>query len=181
MVAAALAARLHSTGRAEAHFERRATDPLTGRLRVARGEIAFEPRDRVSLKFPSTGERITVRADGGEWLQPALHQMLLLDSAHASVASRWWGALLPGGGQGVVARDLGRGRALLIASGADSSGADSAWVWLDGRGLPARLEVREEAGSPTVYRLSGWRFPRARGVSAFRIEAPAGYEVVKLP
>jgi outer membrane lipoprotein-sorting protein len=181
VVARALESRLRSSGRAEARFERSAPDPMGGKPRVVSGTIALEPPDRIALRFTATGERIALRADGGEWLQPKLHQMLELGADRAAAASRWWGALLPGGRDAVRVRDLGPSRGLLVASSGDSASADSAWVWLDARGLPSRLEVNEEPGARTIYRLSGWRFARARGAPSFRIEAPAGYEVVRLP
>ena len=173
-----LAARLKASGRAEASFERVVPDPFTGKLRISRGKIALEPPDRVALEFPATGERVTVRADGGEWLQPKLKQWIELGGGEAKASLRWWSVLLSGDGGPAVAKELGRDRYVLVARSATAAGADSAWVWLDRFGLPSRLEVAEEPG--TVYRLRNWRFTHARGRSAFVIAPPAGYEIIRL-
>jgi hypothetical protein len=179
-VARALAAQLEKSGRAEALFERSTVDPLSGKPRTVKGRIALEPPDRVALELPASGERITVREDGGEWLQPRLSQMIVLGGDRASAAMRWWSALLPSAGDAFVARDLGGGRWLLVAPARRGWAADTARVTLDGRGLPARLEITESESAPTVYRISNWRFSRPRGRAAFVLQAPAEYEVVNL-
>jgi hypothetical protein len=173
--------RLRSAGRAEASFQRAVFDPLSGKIETVRGELVLEPPDRVSLRFPSTGERVTLRSDGGEWLQPRLKQMLRLGPERATAARRWWEMLLPDREGVVVARPLGAARYLLVARAIEAAPAESAWVSLDARGLPASLEIDEGATTRTVYRFSPWRFPKPRGRGAFVIEAPAGFEVVSLP
>ena len=175
-----LASKLRVAGRAEADVERRALDAFTGRSRSARGRVALEPPDRALLEFPATGERVALRGDGGEWLQPALGQMLRLGPENAAAARRWWQLLLPGAGAGFSERALGGGRYAVVPAGG-GSGADTAWVQLDARGLPSRLEHRDAGGGRIEYRLRGWTFPRARGRAGFVIAAPDSLEVVDLP
>jgi len=169
--ARALAARLGAGGRAEALVERRALDPFTGAVRSIRGRLALEPPDRALLEFPSTGERIALRGDGGEWLQPALEQMLRLGPENAAAARRWWEPLLPAGGGRFHEQALGGGRYAVVPREAPRGGGDTAWVGLDSRGLPVRLE----------YQVRGWRFLRPRGRAGFVIEAPDSFQVVELP
>lgn len=109
--ARALAARLRERGRAEAVVSCISTDPLSGATRRARGRLALEPPDRARLDFVATGERITLRRDGGEWLQPATRQLLLLPAGRAAAALRWWAVLLGGGPERRGARSL-PGRAM---------------------------------------------------------------------
>jgi hypothetical protein len=177
----ALVRRVEATGRAEASLERTVIDPLSGRPETVRGVVVLEPPDRAALRFASTGERITMRADGGEWIQPQLSQMLVLGAGRAAAARRWWEILLPEEDDRLAGRRLGPGHYLVIAPGARGAPEDSAWVWLDSQELPKRLEMREDQESKTVYRFSGWRFSRPRGRSAFVLKAPAGYQVVKVP
>ena len=178
--ARALAARLRAGGRAEAQVERRALDPFTGGWRSIRGRLALEPPDHALLEFPSTGERIALRGDGGEWLQPALQQMLRLGPENAAAARRWWELLLPSGGGRFREQALGGGRYAVVPREA-VRGGDTAWVGLDSRGLPARLEYRDFGGGRIEYRLRGWRFLRPRGRAGFVIQPPDSFQVVDLP
>jgi hypothetical protein len=162
-----LAAELKRAGRAEVMLSWEVGD---GRLS---GTLALEPPSLARLEVGATGEKVTLRADGGEWLQPALHQLVRLSPEHSGAAMRWWRLLA--GGEPARERRIGRGGyRLVVGTGED---ADSAEVWLDARGLPARLVL----GGDQAYALRGWRFTRARGVTAFRIPAPPGVEVVELP
>jgi hypothetical protein len=179
--ARALGARLRSGGRAEAQVERRALDPFTGGWRSIRGRLALEPPDQALLEFPSTGERIALRGDGGEWLQPALEQMLRLGPENAAAARRWWELLLPAGGARFSEASLGGGRYALVPREALRGGGDTAWVRLDSSGLPSLLEYKVEGGARIAYRLRGWRFPRPRGRAGFVIEPPDSFQVVELP
>lgn len=176
-----LAARIRTAGRAEARIERRALDPFTGRWRSVRGRVALEPPDLALLEFPATGERLALRGDGGEWLQPALGQMLRLGPENAAAARRWWGLLLPATGGGFTERPLGGGRYALVRTQASGNAPDTAWVALDSRGLPARLEHRDPGGGRIEYQLSGWTFPRPRGRPGFVLAAPDSLEIVDLP
>jgi len=176
-----LAARFRTAGRAEARVERRARDAFTGRWRSIQGRVALEPPDRALLEFPATGERLALRGDGGEWLQPALGQMLRLGPENAAAARRWWELLIPGAGGGFIERPLGAGRYAVVRTEETGSGADTAWVVLDSRGLPARLEHRDPGGGRIEYRLRGWTFPRARGRAGFVIAPPDSLEIVDLP
>lgn len=91
---------------------------------------------------------------------------------------RWWRLLA--GGDGARERRLAAGRYRLIVTAAGGADADSAEVTLDARGLPARLRLGE-GEEAQEYRLSAWRFVKARGESDFRLIAPPGVETVELP
>jgi hypothetical protein len=179
--ARALAARLRTSGRAEAQVERRAIDAFTGQWRSSQGKVALEPPDRALLEFPATGERVALRGDGGEWLQPALGQMLRLGPANAAAARRWWELLLPGAGDRFAERKRGVGRFAVVRKGEAAGAADTAEVTLDAQGLPARLEYRIPGADRVEYRLHAWKFSHARGRGAFVIHAPDSLQVVDLP
>lgn len=174
----AMLARLEASGRATAAVEHEQPDPLGDGTRRQRGTIAIEPPDRTRLDFAS-GESVTLRSDGGEWLQPALGQMLRLSAGHAENARRWWSLLLPEAGERFTETRIGPARYLVIAAGGDP--ADTAWVTLGPGGLPARLRFRGVDGEFVDVRFSGWSFAKPRGPAAFRIEPPAGVETVELP
>jgi outer membrane lipoprotein-sorting protein len=164
----------------------------TGRLEVAltreaggeegvselRGTLALEPPDCARLDVRG-GESITVRAEGGEWLQPNLHQMIRLGPQSAGNALVWWRVMLDPSGAGIVERAFDPKHFLLVRT-AEGSGADSAWVTLGAGGLPDRLEISDGEGGRVSYRLGAWRFPARRGRAAFRLAAPKGFEVVDL-
>ena len=174
-----LAARLGSGGRAEAVVSCSTADPLTGAKRRVRGRLALEPPDRARLDFTASGERITLRGDGGEWLQPGTRQLVVLPAGRAAAALRWWAVLFGNGPERPGERPL-RGGGYALTSGAEQA-ADSARVWLGADGLPARLEITDAAGEPMTFRMSGWRFLRARGRPAFVLTPPPGFAVVDLP
>ena len=172
-----LLARLRASGRAEVELRWSVTGP-DGRSVPQRGALALEPPALARLDVPATGERVTLRADGGEWLQPSLRQLVRLSPRHAGAAMRWWRLLA--GGDGALERRLGPGRYRLVVREPGGAAADSAEVWLDPRGLPSRL-VLGSAADGQEYRLGEWRFARARGVRGFQLAVPAGYEDVALP
>ncbi len=190
---ATLQKRLGESGRAEVTLRITQSDPLAGGLRTVHATLALEAPDRARLEVPATGEKVTLRSDGGEWLQPRGRQLLRLRAEHGALAMRWWRALLdPHASWRERALADGRVRVTLAAeagAAADSvrvtlaaeagAAADSADLWLDARGLPTRLELASGPGGS--YRLNGWRFLRARGPAAFKLAPPAGYEVVELP
>jgi hypothetical protein len=144
-----------------------------------RGTLALEPPDCARLDVRG-GESITMRAEGGEWLQPALKQMLRLGPESAGNALVWWRVMLDPKGSGIVERPLGPGRFLLVRMAASESGEDSAWVTLGAHGLPSRLEISAGEDGRVAYRLGAWRFTARRGRAAFRLSAPSGFEVVDL-
>jgi len=175
----ALAAALAKSGRAEAtlYMPRpvMTIDPGSSARATTRATLALELPDRARMDIPATGERITLRSDGGEWLQPQQQQVVTLTAQHAAAASRWWKLLSSGAG----AQETRLGdRHYRLRLDAD---ADSAEIWLDARGLPARLEFSAVAGLPGQYRIASWHFMRARGVAAFRQAIPPGYETVAMP
>jgi outer membrane lipoprotein-sorting protein len=174
----ALAAGLKRTGRAEVTLAWDVAN-AEGAAQRMRGALAVEPPDRARLDVAHTGERITLRADGGEWFQPSVHQLVILKPRHSVGAMRWWRLLA--GGAGATERKLATGRYRLVVAATPTSDADSADVSLGAGALPERLELDDGAGGHLVYRLSGWKFTPARGAAAFRITAPPGTETVELP
>ena len=178
----ALAAGLARTGRAEATLSWNVAGPPGSAPRALRGILAVEAPDLARLDVMGTGERITLRADGGEWLQPELKQFVLLTPRHAVAAMRWW-RLMAGstGAAGASERRLGLGHYRLLVPATPETPADSADVWLDVHGLPVRLALADGLGGQSGYRLTGWRFTRAKGGAAFRLTAPPGVETVEMP
>ncbi len=174
-----LGARLRAEGHAECRFVRIVTDSWTGRPTRTPGRIALEPPDRARLDFPTTGERVTLRGDGGEWLQPRLRQLVAFGPARAGDARRWWQLLIDGSAPGidVSARP---GRRLLLVSTGGGVGPDSASLELDAAGLPTRLGV-EDGAQQVEYRFSRWTFGPPRGTAMFQQRAPAEYERVEMP
>ena len=175
----ALAAGLKRTGRAEVTLAWDVAGMPGSSPQRMRGALAVEPPDRARLDVARTGERITLRADGGEWLQPAVHQLVILKPRHSVGAMRWWRLLADG--VGASERKLATGRYRLLVAATATSDADSADVSLGAGGLPERLELDDGAGGRLIYQLSGWKFTPARGAAAFRITAPPGTETVELP
>jgi hypothetical protein len=171
--------RLKQSGRGEVRVTQTSPDPTGGRARVDRGTLALEPPDRARLAFPATGEALTVRGDGGEWLQPAARQMLVLKPEQAAEAARAWEILLAGGRDRYAERRAGPGRYVLIPL--ESGSVDSASIRLDAHGLPARADLFTPAMGRVSIVFGTWKFTAARGAAAFTLRAPAGYEVVQLP
>jgi len=184
----ALAAGLARGGRAEATLSWSVPGPPGSATRALHGTLAVEPPDRARLDVSGSGERITLRADGGEWLQPEMKQFVLLTPRHSVAAMRWWrllaGSAAKGGGSGPPAfqeRKLAPGHYRLLVPATPAADADSAEVWLDASGLPARLALGDGLGGQSGYRLAAWKFTRAKGAAAFRLKAPPGVETVELP
>lgn len=180
MAGAGLALRLSEAGRAEARIERRAPDPFGGVERRAIGRISLESPDRARLDFESTRESVTLRANGGEWLQPELRQMIRFGPVSARVGLRWWNVMLGRSGVAFEERAIGSGRFLLLLSSAPGAPMDSAWVTIGGDRLPRLLEVAEVDGAHVFYRLDRWRFTTPRGASGFVLRAPDGFETVDM-
>jgi hypothetical protein len=177
-VTRALAARFARQPRATVTLERRAPPGGAASAAPTRAGLALEVPDRALLEFPATGERVAMRGDGGEWLQPELRQMVRLDAAQAAAARRWWAILLPGAGARFAERALGGGRWAVTALEAPG---DTAVVTLDAAGLPSSLALDDGSGTRVTWTLRGWAFGAARGPEGYRLRAPAGYEVVDLP
>jgi len=157
------------------------SDPMGGPAQVMRGRLALEPPDRVRLDFPATGERIAVRGDGGEWVQPAARQMVRLKPEQTDLAAGLWEVFLRGGNDRFAERAVGARRFVLEARTQEEGLPGKIQVVLDARGLPATLEMDDPSGGDVRYAFRGWRFTRASGVRAFALRAPAGYTVVDLP
>ncbi len=176
-VTRALRARLAATGRATAAVTVTLPDPLGGRARVERGRLALEPPDRLRLDFPASGERIAVRGEGGEWVQPATRQLVRIRREQAALAGWLWDVFLRGGADRFDELTVG-GKTRLRSRDA-KEGLPDLLVILDARGLPAQLEIVEPAGAR--YDFRGWRFSRPQGGRSFVLAPPAGYTVVDLP
>lgn len=170
-------ARLKSSGRAELHIVRETRGPH-GAVSEP-GRVALEPPDRVRLEFTRTGERVTLRNDGGEWLQPELKQCVHLGPERARAALEWWDLLLGRDRAAFQQHALEKSRVLLVHAQPDLP-PDSVWVALDGASLPARIDVRPADAERESYKLSGWKFAHARGRADFVLATPAGYESVDL-
>ena len=171
--------RLRAHGRADARLVRE-IEGVPGAKAPIPGHVTLEPPDRARLDFDQTGERVTMRSDGGEWLQPRLRQCVKLGPARARAALAWWDLLLGLDRDAFTERVLAAHRVLIVRS-SEGLAADSAWISLDSAGLPTRIEVQPEGGLRETYRLSGWRFAAARGRADFVIRPPADFEVVDLP
>jgi hypothetical protein len=175
-----LLSRLSKNGHAEAELRTTLEDPLGGPAQQVRGKLTLERPRYARLDFPS-GERMTLREDGGDWLQPRTRQLIRGGPDAVAEAVRWWGVLLESAGDRFVERPLGKGGYELRAAGADSAAATRQRVWLGADGLPSRLEVVTPDGSTRTWRLQNWHFGHARGRAAFVLSPPTGYEVVELP
>ena len=180
VTARALALAMRGGRSAEAEVRYDLVDPLGGPARVVRGRVRVESPDRVRLDFTTSGERIALRGDGGEWLQPAARQLLRIPAERAAGALQWWRVLLP------ESRDTFReeslsSRRFRLAPRAAGAGPIRMMVRLDARGLPADLVVEGVSDAPVTYRISNWKFPPERGAAAYRLVAPPGFETVDLP
>lgn len=173
-----LTSRLRAAGRAEAAVTTTVADPLTDQPHTVRGRLALELPRFARLDFQD-GESLTLREDGGDWLQPRAQQLVRSGPRSAEAALRWSAALLETGAGRFHERALGGRGYELVPAGPDS--AERQRVWLGTNGLPARLEVTTASGEKREVRLSGWTFRKARGRSAFVLNAPPGCEVVDLP
>jgi hypothetical protein len=172
-----LVSRMSAGGRAEASLTQRVPDPLGGMAVERHGKLALERPDRVRLDYQG-GESVTLRRDGGEWLEPRLTQMLVFDSTEAGAAQRAWNLLL-GRDDAIAQHAAGPGRWRLRPIHPDPALPDSVEVALDPAGLPKQLVCWVGGERSVEFQISGWRFPRAKGRSAFVLTAPPGYEVIR--
>jgi hypothetical protein len=174
----ALLAGLRAAGRGEATVQLSRTDPVGGRSTVTRGRLVLELPRLARLEL-ADGQRLTLREDGGDWLQPATRQLVRAGSRSAAGALAWWGALLDPQAAGVRERKDGPRRYSLVRPGA--GGEQTQRVELAADGLPRLLVLETGPGERVEYRLTRWRFVRPRGRKDFVLEAPAGFEVVEMP
>jgi hypothetical protein len=176
-----LVARLAAAGRGEAAVTLTRSDPMGGPAQVERGRIALEPPDRVRLDFPGSGERIAVRGDGGEWVQPAPRQMVRLKRAQIAWVAGLWEVFLRGGNNRLAERAGGARRFVLEPLEPDEGLPERITLHLDTHGLPVALEMDEAAGGGVRYTFKAWRFSRPAGERAFVLKPPPGFAVVDLP
>ena len=178
LVTARALSRALAGGRAGEATVSYAIPDLGGTPRTVNGRVRVEAPDRVRLDF-TTGEKITLRSDGGEWLQPATKQLLRIPADRASGALRWWRVLLPGSGATFQEEAVGDRRYRLTSR--DVTGGVTVTARLDAQGYPAELRVEGMQDQPVTYKVSGWRFGAGRGAAGYHLTAPAGYETVDLP
>ncbi len=176
-----LVAKLSALGRGEASITVTLTDPMGGPDVVQAGRLALEPPDRVRLDFPASGERIALRGEAGEWIQPQAQQMVRLGREQAGMAAWLWEILMQGGTGGFSERSTGTRRYALEPRDRDAGLPEGISVKLDARGLPVAIEFAQSPGVSTRYRFKGWRFMRPRGTAGFTLSAPRGYAVVEVP
>jgi hypothetical protein len=174
----ALLAGLRSSGRAEAVLQLRRLDPLSGRTIAVGGRLILELPRLARLELED-GQRLTLREDGGDWLQPAMRQLVRAGPRSAAGALVWWGALLDPQATGVQERKAGARQYVLTRPGAGEALVQR--IELDVDGLPRRLTVETSPGERIEYRLTRWRFVRSRGPADFTLKVPDGFEVVALP
>lgn len=174
----ALLAGLRSSGRAEATLRLSRPDPLSGRSIVLRGRLILELPGLARLELDD-GQRLTLREDGGDWLQPATRQLVRAGSRSAAGALVWWGALLDPQATGIRESKVGPRQYLLTRPGAGEGAVQRIELGVDG--LPRLLAVELSPGERIEYRLTRWRFVRSHGPTDFVLDAPAGFAVVELP
>lgn len=176
---ATLVKRLQTSGRGEAMLTQ--TVVASGEtLRADRGRLSLEPPDRMRIDFKSSGEQVTMRADGGEWIQPSLRQLLVLRPDQAQAVVSTWRAFLDGGAGTYRETSRGARRYRLTPLRPDEGSADSIDVEVGADKLPRRLELW--IGDQRWWlTLSSWTFAKPKGSAAFTLRAPAGYSVFEWP
>lgn len=174
---AALRSRLTAAGRAEVSVSQVVTT-AADTVRQLRGHLALELPDRVRVEDTASGERLTARGDGGEWLQPALKQMLILRADQAGQVASVWRMLLDASGR-IDERSLGQGRYVLHPRFPDAP-VDSIWLQVRSDGLP--VKVRASAGEEQwALQFGTWKFKKPRGAAAFKLSAPSDFTVLEWP
>ena len=171
-----LLARLRAHGRAEADLVLTRDDPLSGRPRATRGRLALELPHFARLEFPATGECLTLRGDGGDWLQPATRQLLHAGPEAAGGPLRWWVALLDSGA--ALREETVPGHGTRVSLAGDAEAAQRIELGKDG--LPVRLEVEVTPGEVQHYPLARWHLTARRGRAGFVLNAPPGFETVEM-
>jgi len=177
----ALVTKLARSGRGEVPVTVSRGDPLGGPDRVDQGRLALEPPDRVRLDFAATGERIALRGDGGEWVQPSTRQMVKIRREQAGLATWLWEVFLAGGADAFAEHASGERRYTLEPRDPNAGLPGRITVTIDPKGLPSEVRFTEPDGTETRYRFRGWSFRSAQGAKAFTLSAPKGYATVDLP
>lgn len=183
-----LVGRLAKSGRGEVPVTVSRADPLGGPDHVDQGRLSLEPPDRVRLDFAATGERIALRGDGGEWVQPQARQMVKIRREQAGLATWLWEVFLAGGADAFVERAAGPGEAapggkgfILEPRDRNAGIPGKITIQTDAKGLPSEVRFTDPDGAETRYRFRGWSFRAAQGAGAFTLSAPHGYTTVDLP
>lgn len=177
----ALVARLGKSGRGEVPVTVSRGDPLGGPDHVDEGRLSLEPPDRVRLDFAATGERIALRGDGGEWVQPGPRQMVKIRREQAGLATWLWEVFLAGGADTFVERASGERGYTLEPRDREAGLPGRITIQIDSRGLPSEVRFTDADGTEARYRFRGWSFRAPKGAKAFTLSAPHGYATVDLP
>jgi len=175
-----LRTKLAANGRAEVNVVHSITDDMGGSP-SRRARVALEPPDRVRLEFQDDGECLTMRGDGGEWLQPSAQQLLLLPADQIEVGARLWSVFLAGAGPWRETREA-KGRYTIVpepGQGGDAAPFTKLSIVLGSDGLPQKLTALN-GNQQIELRFSEWHFTKPRGAAAFRLTAPAGVTTVPL-
>jgi hypothetical protein len=187
----ALVGKLAKSGRGEVPVTVSRADPLGGPDHVDEGRLSLEPPDRVRLDFATTGERIALRGDGGEWVQPQTRQMVKIRRDQAGLATWLWEVFLAGGADAFVEQAAGPeaagkpapgGKRFMLEPRDRNAGLPGKiTIQTDSNGLPSEVRFTDPDGAETRYRFRGWSFRAAKGAKAFTLSAPHGYATVDLP
>jgi hypothetical protein len=175
----ALVERLKRSGRAEARLVQTVT-AAGETLRADRGRVALEHPDRLRLDFTGSGERVTMRGDGGEWLQPSLRQLFVLRAEQAQTVVALWRAFLGDRERSYDEREVRPRVYRLVPRVPDPTEPDSLEVRLGVDRLPSHV-VAWSGDQRWSLALAGWKLTRPRGAEAFTLRAPPGYEVFEWP
>jgi outer membrane lipoprotein-sorting protein len=171
-----LMTRLEHAGRLEAAVVQVTPDPLGGPTVERGGRLAIERPERVRIDYRD-GERVTLRDDGGEWLQPRLQQMLAFDADAAGAVASAWNLLL--GHDATLATRVAGARTWRLVPASHADGLpDSVEVELDRAGMPRRMTAWTGEATLT-FRISAWRAAAPLGRRGFVLAAPPGYEVIR--
>ena len=173
-----LLAKLEHAGRAEASVVQEMADPLGGPPQRRSGRLSLERPDFARLDFREPSESVTLRGDGGEWLQPQLHQMLTFGPAGTGPSTRAWDLLLGRSVHGLTTAAVGPRRWRMRSTGEVKGLPDSVEVTLDSAGLPVSLTAWLDDTQRVSYQMSGWHFSTPKGRAAFVLVAPKGYEII---
>jgi len=187
----ALVAKLAKSGRGEVPVTVSRGDPLGGPDHVDEGRLSLEPPNRVRLDFAATGERIALRGDGGEWVQPQARQMVKIRREQAGLAAWLWEVFLAGGADAFVeqaavsqaagSQAAGERRYTLEPRDREAGLPGRISIQIDASGLPLEVRFTDTDGTEAKYRFHAWSFRSARGAKAFTLSAPHGYATVDLP
>jgi outer membrane lipoprotein carrier protein len=176
-------------GTVRATFDQTLVNPLTGNQSKSTGEFALARPDRLSLRFPGTGDRVV---SDGKWLwvylpSAAPGQVLKLPaSSKSSVGLDVVGDLLASprskfdvtdGGTATI--DGHATHAVVLVPKREGQGITKAQVWVDDATAAVRqIALTQSSGLERTWRITSWT-PNAKfAKSTFTFDVPAGARVV---